>query len=580
MEQDIPIIRIDIYDAEGSLLRTQTFEQNLIRIGKGGQSHLRLTDETVSRQHAVIEVDEDGRILLRDLGSTNGTQINGKRLKESELYDGDEITVGEVRLVIHIEGGKPAAKRMADRFYIYSQEEEDTTPGAWQAVEVSILWNDELVDVRHIRKGHQFTVGTSEKADYMLPEEFLNEELLPLVVTMNDHMYVDVSSKMATGDAMVNGDVLPLDRLKRKALLTDNQFLKLEEKTRVRVKFGDFTFLIKSVEIPKLTGTSPFLNVDWSLQIFLALSLVLHLMFLLMVNMIPEEELEAMSDPYKMSARAFKMIQFAEKEKEKIQKQEQAKKKKSFKVKKVKAGAKQAGTKMAVKTTKRVISKLTPEQRKIQDKKIALSSGLSRVLSQNDMLSDIMGAGPGTGMGIKVIGSPGGPGSHAEMGLFGGIMEPGGGGGFAGPGMGLGAGGQFAAVGDNIKGLGKVSSGGVGVRLKKRARNTRLILGNADITGHLDKEIVRRYIQRHMDQIRWCYQQEVQKNPKLEGDVRVSFIITPTGRVIRVQVVGSTLRNANVEQCMMERIRTWQFPAPKGGGLVKVIYPFILRVTR
>lgn len=578
MGQDTPIIRIDVYDENGGLLREQTFEQNLIRIGKGGQSHLRLGNSTVSRQHAVIEVDESGRVLLRDLESTNGTQINGKRLKEGDLYDGDEIRIGDARLIIHIEGGKPAAKRVSDRFYIYSKEDDETGPGTRPAIEVTILWKDELVDIRYIKRGEQFTIGNSDKVDYLLPEEFIKDAELALVSTRNNAMYVDVSPKEAMGDAMVDGEILPLDRLKRKAILDDNNYLQIKETTRARIKFGDFTFLVRYVEIPPLIKPSPWRTIDWSLYTFLILSLVLHMMFLLMVNMIPEEELQAMSDPYKISARAFKMIQFAEKDKEEIQKKEAEKKKKAFIANKIKTD--QNGNKTKKPKTDKLISKLTPEQKKQRDKKVAMSSGLTRVLSQNDMLTDIMGEGPGTsGMGIKVIGSAGGPGT-SSMGLFGGIMGPGGSGGFAGPGMGLGAGGQFAAAGTGIKGLEKTSSGGVGVNMKKRARNTRLYLGNPDISGHLDKEIVRRYIHRHMDQIRWCYQQEVQKNPKLEGDVKMSFVITPSGRVIRVKVAETTLRNTNVEQCMVERIGTWQFPAPKGGGLVKVVYPFILRVTR
>ena len=580
MGQDIPIIRINVYDKDGELLREQSFEQALIRIGKGGQNHLRLNDNTVSRQHAVIEVNESGEILLRDLESTNGTQINGKRLKEGNIYDGDEIRIGDVKLIINIEGGKPAAKRISDRFYIYSKEAEELDAGAKSAIEVQILWNDELIDIRYVKKGEQFTVGTGKNADYLLPDDFINQDNMPLVVTRENAMYVDVSFENATGDAMVEGEILPLDRLKRKAILYDNQYLKLEESTRVRIKFGEFIFLIRTVTLPSLIKPSPWYTIDWSLQTFLVLSLVLHLLFLLMVNMIPEEELQAMSDPYKVSARAFKMVQFAEKQKEEIRKKEEKKKKKKgFIAKKIKKGQ-QTGNKTKKIKTDKLISKLTPEQKKLRDKKVALSSGLTRVLSQDNMLSDMMGEGPGnSGMGIKVIGSAGGPG-NSSMGLFGGIMGPGGSGGFAGPGNGMGDAGQFAAGGAGIEGLEKKSGKGVGVAMNKRARNTKLYLGSPDITGHLDKEIVRRYIHRHMDQIRWCYQQEVQKNPKLEGDVKMSFVITPSGRVIRVRVAGTTLKNSNVEQCITERIRTWQFPAPKGGGIVKVVYPFILRVTR
>jgi hypothetical protein len=41
----------------------------------------------------------------------------------------------------------------------------------------------------------------------------------------------------------------------------------------------------------------------------------------------------------------------------------------------------------------------------------------------------------------------------------------------------------------------------------------------------------------------------------------------------------STLKNDAVEQCIIDRIKTWKFPAPAGGGVVTVNYPFIFKST-
>ncbi len=58
-----------------------------------------LADDTVSRRHAELRV-EDGRWLLRDLGSSNGTWVNGRRVIEAEVRPGDLLHLGgaEVRL--------------------------------------------------------------------------------------------------------------------------------------------------------------------------------------------------------------------------------------------------------------------------------------------------------------------------------------------------------------------------------------------------------------------------------------------------------------------------------------------------
>ena len=100
------------------------------------------------------------------------------------------------------------------------------------------------------------------------------------------------------------------------------------------------------------------------------------------------------------------------------------------------------------------------------------------------------------------------------------------------------------------------------------------------VTGELDKATVRRYIQSKMNQIRWCYQQEVQRNPNVAGQVVYKWVITPTGKVIGVKVASSSLKSPAVEKCIASRIATWRFPSPRGGGTVKVTYPFIFRVTK
>ena len=66
----------------------------LTTLGRHPSNTLRLVDREVSKEHATIErVGRD--YVLRDLGSSNGTFVNGKRVTELKLRDGDEISVGE-----------------------------------------------------------------------------------------------------------------------------------------------------------------------------------------------------------------------------------------------------------------------------------------------------------------------------------------------------------------------------------------------------------------------------------------------------------------------------------------------------
>jgi len=63
-------------------------------LGRGQEAHVRIADMQVGRRHAVIEAREDGRYLLRDLGSVNGTWFNGERVYERLLEPLDEFRLG------------------------------------------------------------------------------------------------------------------------------------------------------------------------------------------------------------------------------------------------------------------------------------------------------------------------------------------------------------------------------------------------------------------------------------------------------------------------------------------------------
>jgi hypothetical protein len=67
------------------------------RIGRGDDNDVVLADPSVSRAHAEIETDAAGP-LVRDLESTNGTAVNGRRIRAERLRDGDELAFGNTRM--------------------------------------------------------------------------------------------------------------------------------------------------------------------------------------------------------------------------------------------------------------------------------------------------------------------------------------------------------------------------------------------------------------------------------------------------------------------------------------------------
>lgn len=78
-------------------------------LGRGTEAQLRLTHTSVSRRHAQIEHYPDvrapggaGHWVLSDLGSTNGTSVNGRRVEQVEIHDGDRIDLGGASLIFQI----------------------------------------------------------------------------------------------------------------------------------------------------------------------------------------------------------------------------------------------------------------------------------------------------------------------------------------------------------------------------------------------------------------------------------------------------------------------------------------------
>jgi two-component system, cell cycle response regulator len=67
-------------------------------IGRGQRAQIRLLDDGISREHAELRISGD-KVVLHDLGSTNGTFCNGVRVSERDLVDGDKILVGSTTIL-------------------------------------------------------------------------------------------------------------------------------------------------------------------------------------------------------------------------------------------------------------------------------------------------------------------------------------------------------------------------------------------------------------------------------------------------------------------------------------------------
>ncbi|MCB9797131.1 MAG: AgmX/PglI C-terminal domain-containing protein [Alphaproteobacteria bacterium] len=179
-------------------------------------------------------------------------------------------------------------------------------------------------------------------------------------------------------------------------------------------------------------------------------------------------------------------------------------------------------------------------------------------------------------------------------GVFGGLVEPdiaGGIGGLIGAkGVQLGAGGLGArgnglgggGVAEGLGGLGTRGAGGSagygsgGGNFAARNQGAfSAVAGEPIILGALDRSLIDTVVKRNFNQLRYCYQRELTKDPNLSGKIVVKFVIAPNGTVSQASIKSSTMGNASVESCIVGRFRRFRFPETKGGGIVIVSYPFV-----
>lgn len=129
------------------------------------------------------------------------------------------------------------------------------------------------------------------------------------------------------------------------------------------------------------------------------------------------------------------------------------------------------------------------------------------------------------------------------------------------------------AGGHGVNGLSNLSAGKTG------SGGAQLLEDESEIIGGLDREVIAQYIRTQIGQILYCYERQLSATPELYGKVAVRFTIGSKGNVETQRIGDSTLRNAAVEGCILQKVAKWKFPAPEGGTKVNVTYPFLFKST-
>jgi hypothetical protein len=98
--------------------------KDMTLLGRGEDCDIRVDHKSVSKLHCII-VKTDGLLLLRDLGSTNGTRVNGQRVRRAALLPNDNLSVANVRYDVKFGGDLDADLELQSMPMILDEDRPD-----------------------------------------------------------------------------------------------------------------------------------------------------------------------------------------------------------------------------------------------------------------------------------------------------------------------------------------------------------------------------------------------------------------------------------------------------------------------
>jgi outer membrane biosynthesis protein TonB len=117
---------------------------------------------------------------------------------------------------------------------------------------------------------------------------------------------------------------------------------------------------------------------------------------------------------------------------------------------------------------------------------------------------------------------------------------------------------------------GGAAVGGARLRAEPSRADVKLQPGEPKVTGDIDRAALKRVINAHRAQVRYCYEKALTQNPSLRGRVTVTFTIEKDGKVSAAKADGV---DAGLDACVAGRFRTWTFPA--SASVSTIVYPVV-----
>jgi TonB family protein len=629
-------LRLRITGPDGSTMETIADTESII-VGSGAQAAVKIQDPSVSNLHVMLKVDKEGGVTAIDLGSEAGTQVGGQRLVVPKaLVPGDVLTVGASRVEVLFGSEEPVAPKVpagarvsgtgfqgsvtqpavappvspskpvaAPEVVVPLSSRKLTPPGLRmkavaaaapaavkrpdqpahlqeqlspeamptpqaKVLQVAMLWGDSILEVQHFRDGVPVTLGDGKKNFFHVfaPEvgsrhvlAVSQGEKVELRVPAGAGVIVTTQGDVRTKQALrTTGQLAP-------AVADKGQVYSLALHDRAEVSLGTLSFVVRYVRPSPVIRVNTLDEADFTYFKIACITLLAAAAVVAAMLLTPRSELANADDILQDQQRVAKFLVKPEKKIE-VKKLQLAGAEEGAKAKDEEGKFGKEEAKKQEADPSKPGTPVVDKSKREKDRQVVGRVGLLGAFKGlKGGASDVFGPGGlGTGINNSLGGLKSGAGLGDAQGV-GGLGSRGNGGGGGGTALGIGG------LGTQGNGRGTGGHGGIDLGGKGKA-TTRIIPGKTTVVGGLDKDVIAKIIRQHQNEIKYCYESELNKNPSLAGKVAVAFTIDPTGAVSDASVTESTLGNSTAENCMLSRVRRWKFPEPKGGGVVAVTYPY------
>lgn len=238
----------------GGIGRMFKLERQATTLGRSMEAEFQVEDDGISRKHARVTEDEHGDYFLMDLGSTNGTYLNGVKVQTAQLSDGDKIQIGSNTVL------KFTLQDQLDEEYQRNIYESATRDG------LTRIFNKKYF-LDSLRKEFAYCV----RHQVALSVVMFDVDFFKKVNDAHGHLAGDyVLSRIAqkVGDTVRTEDLFARYGGEEFALMlresTQDQAMACAERCRVAVESGDFIFAGAPLKVTISLGVATLVDADFA----------------------------------------------------------------------------------------------------------------------------------------------------------------------------------------------------------------------------------------------------------------------------------------------------------------------------